>query len=276
MYIPMILVLQAFDGFLVERDLAFEGTVIGGAPLKEDWLNNAPAALIRDLPAGWRHLRRNWDMNSTLNDRLRTIGFRLVVGAGAPKGGAADIERTLLEAVEEFPRDARLASLLLSWIKVHGACVIVEKLRKLAREREASSPGSTRWLAAPAAFAVIQGDHRWKMLVRRSKEPLYLFPREVTETAVRMKGAVDWLGRVNIRVPQGSLRIREDDVLDPRALIRRNAQYRNRYVYGPCWRADIVTAIEHGLRSPAEIARATGCSYEPAYRVFRQISMVKP
>jgi hypothetical protein len=49
-----------------------------------------------------------------------------------------------------------------------------------------------------------------------------------------------------------------------------NLQHRNRYPYGPSWRADIVTAIESGLDSPAAIARRVGCSYEPAHRVPRE------
>ena len=52
-----------------------------------------------------------------------------------------------------------------------------------------------------------------------------------------------------------------------------NRQYRNRYLYGPSWRADIVTAIESGATSPAEIVRRLGCSYEPAHRVFREYAL---
>ncbi|MBI4565989.1 MAG: hypothetical protein HY716_14985 [Planctomycetes bacterium] len=86
---------------------------------------------------------------------------------------------------------------------------------------------------------------------------------------------MEWLRKVNFCVPNGSLRIRDEDVLKPGELVRRNRQYRNRCLYGPSWRADIVTALECGLRSPAAIARAIGCSYEPAYRVYRQIALVK-
>lgn len=216
----------------------------------------------------------DWDMNSTLNDRLRAIGFRIAGAEGSvPKD--ADIERTLLEAIKELPRDARLASLLLSWVKVHGEFVVVEKLNKLASRQEKAEPGSTIWLAAMAAAAVREGDHRWKLLLRRPKESVYLFPRDVTESAIRMKGSIDWLAKYNFIVPAEALRIREQDALDPRELIRRNGQYRNRYRYGPSWRADIASAMERGIRSPAAIARAVGCSYEPAHRICRQLSLAK-
>ncbi len=88
--------LEAFDAFLAERGLHFEGVVVGGAALnllgivsratkdrdvldpeipppivaaamafaaarrrsgeilRDDWFNNGPRSLTRDLPSGWR------------------------------------------------------------------------------------------------------------------------------------------------------------------------------------------------------------------------------
>jgi hypothetical protein len=214
-------------------------------------------------------------MNSTLDDRLRAIGFRIASHNEHPSPGEVDIERTLLEAVGEIPRDGRLASLLLSWIKVHGEFIVVEKLKKLANQQEKIEPGSTTWLAALAAFALHEGDARWKLLIRPAEEAVYLFPKKVTDSAVRMKGPIDWLAKINFIVPKESLRIREQDVLAPKELIRKSRQYRNRYLYGPSWRADIASAMERGLRTPAAIARDVGCSYEPAYRVYHQLALAR-
>ncbi len=97
---------------------------------------------------------------------------------------------------------------------------------------------------------------------------MYLFDPEVTQCAVDRKGAIPWLKAVGFLVPEGSLRIRESDVLSPEELVKVNLQYKNRHLYGPGWRADIVTAIESGLKTPAEIAARVGCSYEPAHRVL--------
>jgi hypothetical protein len=58
--------------------------------------------------------------------------------------------------------------------------------------------------------------------------------------------------------------------MTPEELVKVNQQYRNRYLYGPNWRADIITAIESGLTSPTQIMRRVGCSYEPAHRVWRE------
>lgn len=210
-------------------------------------------------------------MDSTLNPRLAAIGFRIgwrPVPDARPSRNT-DIERTLLDAVREIPNDARLASLVFTWIQVHGAYVIVEKLAKLSRRED----GPPAWLPAVAAWAVGPCGGKWLKLARRSPEPVYLFPKAVTESAVAIKGSLDRLRKFNFMVPEGALRIRESDVLSPAELIRAHRQYRNRYLFGPSWRADIITAIQEGLTRPADIARRVGCSYEPAHRVAREYAL---
>ncbi len=105
-------VLADFDCFLMERDLAFEGIVIGGAALilmeivqrktddldclhppipatilaavdefaasrpeltlRRDWFNNGPASLTRDLPPGWLDRTRPLFTGAAL--RFHTLG----------------------------------------------------------------------------------------------------------------------------------------------------------------------------------------------------------
>ncbi len=217
-------------------------------------------------------------MSLSFNGRLAAIGIRVVAPAAKRLADSfeADIERTLLDGLEEFDttsRDGRLIGLLFSWIKVHGEFVICEKLGTLALKREEERPGSTLFLPALAALPISEGLHKWKALGRRRKSPVYLYPEEVARGAIKLKGRIPWLAALNYHAAVGSIRIRESDVMSPAELIRANRQYRNRYLYGPSWRADIVTAVEEGARSPMEVARRTGCSYEPAHRVFRQLTL---
>ena len=211
-------------------------------------------------------------MSSIPPDSLATIGFR--VGNGQvlvpPEQFAVDIEKTLLDVILEIPSDRRLASVLFTWVKVHGNYVIVEKLRKLAGTAPWGGHAEMAWLTAVARWAAECGGSKWRKLITPTNEPVFLFDREVTESAIARKGAVPWLDEIGFRVPEGSLRIRESDVMSPEELAGVNVQYRNRYRYGPSWRADIITAIESGLDTPAAIARRVGCSYEPAHRVFRE------
>jgi len=210
-------------------------------------------------------------MSTKLSDKLVAIGFRLSSSRKRSRSILqVDIENTLLEAIMALPDDLRLASLLFTWIKIHGNYVIVEKLRKRAH---ALGIETDPWYRALAAFAVENKYHKWKPLLAHRAETVYLLPPELSLFPIQRKGAVEWLEPYGILLPEGTLRIREDDILTPKELIQRNAQYRNRYLYGPSWRADIITAIEQGCTSPMEISRLIGCSYEPAYRVFNEYQM---
>lgn len=186
-----------------------------------------------------------------------------------------DIETMILDIVEVFPEDTRLVSVFLSWIKVHGNYVIVEKLAKFATQRTKEQGGDLPWLSMTAAWAVECGYHKWKKLVRPVTKPTYLYPKMMSEGAIKIKGITPWLETLGFRIPQNSIRIREEDVMPPKKLVRYNLQYRNRYLYGPSWRADIITAIQRGIISPAEISRVVGCSYEPAYRIKREYCIVE-
>lgn len=215
-------------------------------------------------------------MDSNLDHRLEAIGFRLahtVSSSRAPDTLDVDIERTLLDALVELPSDRRLASLLFTWVKVHGAHVIVEKLRKLAGPARFDPDSPTIWLSALAAFAIENGSRKWSKLFVKPPRPILLYPAELTQSAIAMKGAISWLESAGFLLPAGSLRIREADVLPAAELVRRNRQFRNRYLYGASWRADIITAVQEGYSRPAAIVRHVGCSYEPAYRISKEYTL---
>ena len=184
----------------------------------------------------------------------------------------------MLEAIAEAPAgDARLAALTLSWIHVHGAHLIVDKLRKFARARRAELDAPIPWLTAVAAYGSehLPQRQKWTKLIEIPEEPVYLYAEPVTRSAIARSGAVEWLEKVNIVVPHGFLPIKESEVLPPVELIRVNRQYRNRFLHGASWRADIITALEEGISSPTEISRTVGCSYEPAHRVAREWQLVQ-
>ena len=210
-----------------------------------------------------------------MSDRaLIQIGFRLFSDSAEQNDSERiDIEETLLSVIETFPGDHRLASVLLSWIKVHGKHVIVEKMAKIAKRAEHGGNGASTWLSLVAAWAVECGYHKWGKLARPVAGPVYLYDPDVSESAIGLKGLLSWPDPLGFRIPKGSLRIRESDVLTPDELIAVNPQYRNRYLYGASWRADIITAVQQGISSPMAISRLLGCSYEPAHRISREYRM---
>ena len=213
---------------------------------------------------------------SELTQRLKLIGFRF----GEFRRPMVrrrklfiDIEETLIVAASEVPRDPRLFSSLLTWFEIHGDYVLFDKLQK--RLRKFGNQNATIWTNAVLIHAAHKGFHQAKRWIYSSKEPVFLYPEEVTRSAIELKGAIQYFEEMNYLIPEGSIRIRESDVFTREELLKDNRQYRNRYLYGASWRADIITAIEFGMTSPNEISKRLGCSYEPAHRVWNEYRMVK-
>lgn len=214
-------------------------------------------------------------MNSGLNTSLASIG--ILLGGVATPGKKAiknfDIEQVLLDAAGQIPNDGRLASLLFSWIKVHARHVIVEKLRKILRK----SPDENKPLAIStlAAYAVEEGEHKWKKLIYPKYKDEYLFNSKSAQSAVKLKGAELWAKNYGILIASGSIRIRVDDIMSVEQLAGYNKQYCNRLLFGASWRADIITAIQRGANTATEIMKQVGCSYEPAHRIRHEYLLAK-
>jgi len=209
-------------------------------------------------------------MNSNLNDRLAAIGFRLAATQSRRRRSAPgpDMERVLLEATERARADGRLMSMLFSWTQVHAEHVIVEKLRKLLRN--SASEEQQLVGSALAAYALHIGKHKWRKIIDAPAAPRPLSVSGNVQSAIELKGVIPWLEQHNILAPEGSLRIRQADVLDVEELAARNLQYRNRLLFGACWRADIITAIQNGAATATEVMKRVGCSYEPAHRIRKE------
>ena len=203
----------------------------------------------------------------TLNDKLHFIGIKVNKNTSSTMN--ADLESTFLEAALLCPKDHRLASLLFSWLNVHGNYIIVDKLRKLVAQNQISTL-QRNWITALAIFGKKHCSHKWKMLVSAPNKDEFLLPESISKSAIKLKGAEEWLSCFHLLLPKNSLRIRDSDIKSAAELIKVNNQYRNRYLYGPSWRADIITAIQEGINTPSSISKKIGCSYEPAHRIFQE------
>ena len=215
----------------------------------------------------------------SLNQRLRQIGFRITyqdqnVPIGKHEKFLCDIEKTLIDATYEALNDGRLRSLIFSWFKVHSERIIVEKFFKLAAFKE-NEKGANPIINGIAVFCTLLGDHRYKKYIQKNESNTYLVGIEETESFGKVQGfKEDWL-RYGVKVPSKLLRIRESDILTVNELSKLNLQYRNRLLIGTSWRADIITAMEWGAKSPSEIKNYLGCSYEPAHRIFHEFEIFK-
>jgi hypothetical protein len=202
--------------------------------------------------------------NLSLDQKLAYIGVQIITPNSQPPKIWTDIETTLHEATMEISHDSRLFSLLCSWVSVHGDYVIIEKLMKLQRKR--NSP----WLVALAICAANLGFHQWKRLIKKQKMEFSLVDRDLALSSIAMKGEELTFRKCGFLVPKGTIRVRASDAQTPQHLVKTNPQYRNRLLYGASWRADIITAIKQGMKTPYEIAKTLGCSYEPAHRIFKE------
>lgn len=212
-------------------------------------------------------------MNRELEERLAFIGISLSISGEIDKKIWVDIEKTLIDACYEVESDSRLLSLLFSWIGVHGKYLNADKIIKLYK-LTSKFRGDSPWFYALCAFGVEQGILKLKKGIKKQKELVY-FRNEKSKTLFEIKGAISYLEKIGIMIPEGSIRIRDKDVLPIEVLLKKNKQFKNRLLFGANWRADIITAIEWGMENPNRISKELGCSYEPANRIFREYMLVK-
>lgn len=210
-------------------------------------------------------------MDRELIASLNAMGISLTGGGKASGRERVDIEQTLIDACYLVENDSRLLGLLMSWVLVHGKYLITEKFLKLYK-LTAKFRGECPWFYALLAFGAESGIHKFKKGILKQKEKVY-FRGEKSPALFKMKGAIKYLEKINIMVPEGSIRIREKDIFPANILVRKNQQFKNRLLYGANWRADIITAIEEGMENPYRISKELGCSYDPAYRVFNEYKL---
>lgn len=207
--------------------------------------------------------------NHALDQKLHYIGIQLSSVNKVSHTDWLDIENTLYESTLEVFHDSRLFALLASWISVHGDYVIIEKLMKLQKKQ--NSP----WLVALAVCAVNLGFHQWKRLIKKQKGEFALVDVSLAKSSISIKGAEPNFIESGFFIPAGSIRVRSIDILSREKLVKKNRQYRNRLLYGACWRADIITAIEKEIKNPYQIAKTLGCSYEPAMRIYKEYKLAQ-
>lgn len=214
--------------------------------------------------------------NLTLEEKLATIGVMVATRRLSERElSSVDLEVTLAEAVVAFAADTnaqRWLGPVLSWVREHGSAVIIEKLVKIL-SRIVNEAGSANYAALLAAAALEQGHKRWRtVLMFAPAAPTLVGDPEMAASLLRLRGEEPWARTAGFLVPHGTMTPNEKWTLSRAALAKIHHQYRNRLVYGAQWRADIITAIEKGARTPAEASRATGASYEPCHRVFGELA----
>ncbi len=205
--------------------------------------------------------------------KLELIGFRVTNNGKNIVKSEVDIEKTLVEALYHIDSDGRLLSLMLSWMKIHGAHVIADKFFKEYSDSK-EYLGESPWFSAICAYMYSLKDHRFKKGVAKLKKA-HFFGNRDQSSLIKLKGAVDFFKNIGVLVPNSALRLRDQDVLSVEELVKINHQYRNRYIFGANWRAEIITSIQNGAHNPNQVAKLLGIARSRVGIVFKEYMQVR-
>lgn len=214
-------------------------------------------------------------MNSlSFTEKLDAIG--MLIGESKVKAKSkvyVDIESTLAEAlvtIHQHRDRMRLLTILLTWIEVHGWCIIQEKFKKILQEiPEAELKDS--YAALVGAFATSRKMKSWDHLFDYAPD-LGASILEISQpSAIALRGREEWALRVNFNLATGSLETNKKWVMSRSQLAKTLAQYKNRLIIGPNWRADVYTAVGLGATRAADVQKLIPISKEPANRIIRDL-----
>jgi len=205
-----------------------------------------------------------------LTARMVGIGMNFAAKAEAD----ADIESTLVHAsvLGMDEGELRVLAVLTTWLGVHHTHVNADRLVRLV-----GAHLSGRVRAYWSAVATWLGKDRRlaRFVVAYAGPPVELLPTG-TEFQVKRRGEDERFTGSRLRVPKGTLRDRQEDVLSPEVLVRRHAGYRNRVLMGPSFRADVWTALEHAPDlSIADVARKASCSFATAWQAAQDYRLLR-
>ena len=201
--------------------------------------------------------------------RLVGLGFG-IAGEGRAD---ADIERTLVEVsrVGMMEDDLRLLSLLTTWLGAHHARVHADRLIRFV-SAEPEDRVRAYWAAISGWLAA---DRRLRRLADLAPEERVDLLRVGTAFQLGRRGEDARFAGTALRVPDGTLRDREGDVLAPSELLQRHAGYRNRVLLGSNFRAEVWTTLEREPGLPvAEVARRAACSFAAAWEAVRDFRLL--
>ncbi len=211
-----------------------------------------------------------YPLGDELTTKLNGIGFKL--GGNTEKN--PNIEDALIAAaLEGMSGDFRVLALLTDWFSLHFERVNIDRLiraLKLVRDRRAkvyfSAVGC--WLQKHQGFKKLSKIYRGEdIFLGLNKSHLFLIKRNGEDP--RFKNS-------KLRVANGTLRNRPDDILTPTQLAKIHSDYYYRILIGPSYRADMASLY---FRNPAitasELAKKTYGSFATAWEVMKDIGLIR-
>lgn len=205
----------------------------------------------------------------SLDGRLAGIGFKI----SASKELNPNIEDTLIAAaIEGMNGDFRILSLLTDWFEVHYQRVNVDRLVRALKELK-----NQRVRAYFSAIGTwLEKDRRFKKM-----EPLYKGPKIPLGLAgdytflIKRNGEDERFSGGKLRVANGNLRRRLQDIETPEVLAKIHTDYFYRVLIGPTYRADMIALLKRSKELRAsDLARLTYGSFATAWEVMRDMAIL--
>lgn len=189
------------------------------------------------------------------------------------KDSYVDIELTLAEAfitIHHLKDRLRILTLLMTWVEVHGWCVIQEKLKKHLYKLPRNDLMSS-YAALIGAYAGSLKLKSWDHLLIYAPKPDSEILEISIPSAIELRGEDDWAKKSNFQLATGSLKTNTKWVLSRSQLAKTSIQYKNRLILGANWRADVLTAVHYGATRAADVQKILPISKEPANRIIKDL-----
>lgn len=185
----------------------------------------------------------------------------------------APIEETLVyaSAVGMVEGDLRVLAVLTTWLGRHHEVMNADRLVRCVKAHPSERvhaywAGIAAWLSKDRRLARLTKLYRGVELDLLSVG---------TEFQLTRRGEDERFRGSPLRVPAGTLRERDSDIVSQQFMVRSHAGYRNRVLMGPTWRADVWTVLErYPDADVAEVARRAKCSFATAWQVAQDFRLL--
>lgn len=203
----------------------------------------------------------------TIDSLLKGVGCNML--AKAPK--TLFPEECLLELSKSVLTDPKVLVLVTGAIERHADIFHPEFLFKILKSKN----GDPNVIGS---LLLKTKDRRFLKIIQYCHELKYKSakPSKILSLAANLGQAF-----VDSDFAEFGLKISEMNTVDEKKITKRglwaqnNLFVHNRILFGCNWRADIISAIEIGEKTPTQVKKRLKCSYETAHRVFNDYRLIQ-
>lgn len=196
-----------------------------------------------------------------LTRAMAGIGMRVATSSPLKN---PNIEDVLLSAsIEGLNKDWRTLSLVVDWFQKHSSIINVDRLTRALIELKDNKLLLAFW----SALAKTTGhDLRFKRMRGLYKGKPILLGDQASELLLKRNGEDERFQKSGLLVPNNLLRVRPNDILDIKELVKLHLGVYYRVLIGPTYRADCFANLEiKNDSTPSNMARSTYAAFKTAW-----------